>query len=378
MRLVSLNKDPKITVKEDIATFLNPDYIYIPIWENKLLVQQNTKVLKGSYIFQNNRMITSPISGTVIGLKVEQNTKYVVIQNDYKEKRINSKRPNINKLNIDTILSSLELHSEKRLLNIFRSLKKTTNIIINVIDDEPYSKTRIMLMKEHITEVLNLINELSLIYHSQKNIICFKASESSLVEECLNIIGSYPNINMALVDDLYLLGENFYLVNYLSYKEENCLCISIEDLLKLYSLIYNNDNDYEKLITISGDALKNTGQVFKVKKYTDAMELINKKIKLQPGKVVYFAGGVMKGAIKDAHELIITDDIQVINIMQKKEVQTSACFNCGKCVNICPVNINCRLRLKQNKMDKKCLNCGLCSYICPSYIDIKKIIRGEQ
>ncbi len=378
MRLISLNKDPNISVKEEIVTFLNPDYVYIPILKEKLLVKQNTKVLKGSYIFQNNLAITSPISGKVIGLKVEKGYKYVVIQNDFQEKRVNVKRPNISHLSIKILLEALEKHEAKNLLNLFRSLKKRQNIIINVIDDEPYCKTRIMLLKENITNVLNLLSGLSLLYHSEKNIVAIKAQESSLIDECLNVIGSYPNINLALVDDLYLLGQNHYLLEHLKYDASSSLCLTIEELLRLYDLIYNNGYSHEKLITISGSAIAGAGQVFKVKKYTDAHELIIKNYHLKAADIQYVKNGLMRGDITLAPDLIITDDINIINIMKKEEDKCLPCFNCGKCVSICPVKIDCRRVLKQKRRDPRCLNCGLCNYICPSNIKLKEIIRGEE
>ena len=379
MKLISLKKDENIKISSDIKTFLNPDYVYIPSFSKKIIVKQNAKVIKGDLLFKNSYE-KSPISGEVIGLKKSQvNGKYtdcIVIKNDYKEKRNILKRPDITKLTIDILLETLENHHDKELFQIFKSLKKTNNIVLKVFDEEPYSKNSIMLFKENLNEVLDMLDSLHLLYHSKKNILVVKGKESSIINECLNTIGSYPSINLSIIDDIYFMSQNKYLLDYLHLNEYETLTLSVNDLVKLYHYIYHNEEEYDKFITISGDGISN-GLVLRVKKYTSLNEILKKYFKIE-NNVLYIENGLLTGYEINKNDAIIGNDTKVINIMLDKKIKESPCFNCGKCLSICPVNINPIKCLKQKKIDKRCINCGLCNYICPVYLDLKRYVRGEK
>ena len=57
MKLITLNKDPNIKIDNKLTYFLNPDYVYIPIFKNKLKVKQNEYICKGDVIFINNLLL---------------------------------------------------------------------------------------------------------------------------------------------------------------------------------------------------------------------------------------------------------------------------------------------------------------------------------
>ena len=380
MKLISLKKDENIKVALDIKSFLNPDYVYIPSFSKKIIVKQNAKVVKGDLLF-NNSNEKSPISGEVIGLKkMQASGKYtdcVVIKNDYQEQSHNLKSPNISKITIDILLNALENHHDKELFQVFKSLKKAQNIVLKVFDEEPYTKNSIMLFKENLNEILDMVDALQILYHSNKNIIVVKGKESSIINECLNTIGSYPTLKLSLIDDLYFMNTNKYLLDYLHLNEYETLTLSVYDVVKIYKYIYHKEDEYEKTITISGNGIKGNGLVLRVKKYTSLNEILTKYVKANKDSL-YIENGLLTGFLINKDDAIISDNTKVINIMKESKYKESTCFNCGKCLSICPVNINPIKCYKQKEKDKRCINCGLCNYICPVYLDLKKYVRGEK
>ncbi len=379
MKLITLNKDPNIKIDNKLTYFLNPDYVYIPIFKNKLKVKQNEYVCKGDVLFLNNFSVLAPISGIIYGISTcninNHQEKCLVIKNDFREKRRVIKHKTKQKLTIDSLLSTLEEYNQKHLLSIFKNIKIIDNLVISIIDDEPYNHNCIMLMKENVKEVLDMIDELSILYNTLSSTIVVKECESNIIEECLNTIGTYPNIKISLVDDLYLLERKDFLLEHLKYDSSKTLYLNIKDILDLAALLINREVNLEKYLTISGEGVM--GQVLRVKKYSNAYEVISKNIKV-PTDAIYFINGVMSGYVGSIQDLIITDDVNCINIMKKRKNIADECFNCGKCSEICPVKINPIKCMWKQKSDKRCLNCGLCNYICPVYLDLKAYVRGDK
>lgn len=95
------------------------------------------------------------------------------------------------------------------------------------------------------------------------------------------------------------------------------------------------------------------------------------------GKVLM--GGPMMGiAVTDIDTPIIKNN-NAITVLSKKAAKlpdTTACIRCGKCVDICPVNLMpARLEKAYDKRELDtlrelhvdlCINCGCCSYVCPA------------
>ena len=93
------------------------------------------------------------------------------------------------------------------------------------------------------------------------------------------------------------------------------------------------------------------------------------------------AGGAMMGSPIPTDELIITKDLGCIVVMDYEKPETSPCIKCGKCSEVCPVNLipsmimNNPDKAKELKIDK-CVSCGLCSYVCPAKIEVRNIINN--
>ena len=208
--------------------------------------------------------------------------------------------------------------------------------------------------------------------------LVFKNIDRDNIECYNNVLGTYPNIKVVLVPDLYLLGKRNLLLKHLSIDSNKVLHLNIHDIYKLYNIIKRNRSISEKLITVSGDGVINP-QVFNVKIGTNIGDLVKDNIKLKDG-VSCISNGLMAGTIVDYKKLIVTENLQGIVFTKIKECNEIKCIKCGKCSEICPMNINPEeiLHSDESKNREKCINCGLCNYICPSYIDLCGKVRGED
>lgn len=367
MKLLSLKKDPNIKINNEITYYLNPDFVYLP--GTKTLVNQDAKVTKNMEVRPN---VFSPVSGIAYGLKnclfADGIHDALVIENDFREVEKNSKNTRL-KTTIDNILQILE-QKNHRLLSKFKNQNKFTNIIINAIDDEPYVYNNIFILKENIIELLELFDELSFIYKSDVNYLVIKNTDSSIITECLNIIGTYPNIKLILVNDEYLIKREEFLLEKLLIKGST-LHLSTEELLELHNCLKNKDNS-TKLITISGDALTSS-QVFRVKKYISYRDLLDKYLQINTTEYITVINGLMQG-FSIENDIIIDDNVFAINVMKKTKKPEEFCLNCGKCIEVCPKGVN----PLSGKNKKNCINCGLCSYICPGFVNLKKKLKDDD
>lgn len=374
MKLVKLDKDYSIKLKSQVTPYLNPDYIYIPINDNKITFKKNDEVRKGSLIFDN---IYSPVSGHIIGIK-ECITcdgvlnKCLVIANDFQEQLINrvATRRKINNLSLNDIID--DVNSE-----IARKLKQNNieQIIISGIDDEPYIANEIFIQKENTKIILETIDALVNFFGNCKTSIVIKNVDGENIEAYSNFLGTYKNIELKLVDDLYLLGEEKNLIEKLNIKG-NYLYLNASEVYELYSNIKKRKPLVEKYVTITGNGISDP-QVFEVKYGTKVSDLINSFYDINFDDFDIYVNGLMRGKKVDINKLIVTKDFDGLIIMKKDNIEEKSCIKCGKCIDICPINSNPLLAYKK---DEKvvCINCGLCTYICPSYINLRKYLNGDS
>lgn len=363
MKRINIDKDKNIYISSNITYFLNPDYVYIPIEQKKILKKLNTKIYKGDEIVSNTYC---PISGKITSI----NDKFIVIENDFRE--LIKKNINKYKLTKDNIIKMLLDYQESDLLSKFQNKNNFNSIIVNGINDNPYIYNKIFLIKEKISEILEIIDTLSVIYDAKNNLLVIKNNESNIIDECFNTIESYPNIKIALTADEYLLEKEEFLLNKLNIKD-NYLYLDINDVVHLYNLI-NGIIEDTKLITISGNVLKEN-KVLVVKKYSSLKEILLKYIKTNTKNCNIIANGLMTGYKLDLkRDLYITDDVHYINIMKKEKTSNNICIRCGKCIKICPKKVNPVLKKNINN----CIDCGLCTYICPVNINLRYFIKGDK
>ena len=380
-KLVELEKDETVQVSSNILNYEQPDAIYLPL-ENSatLLVKLNESVKIGNPIYKTKtEVITSPISGVVESVATVTTlngpTKALKIRNDFEEQKRLAPASNIfHKLSKDHLTKLLKLQFKIDMTNI-------DTLILNAIDDDIYTLTSNFYLLLYYEGFLELLDEFFNIFSLKRLIICVKETSGENITKLMECLGMYPNIELKIVPNLYLLGENSILINYLELTENNPVAIKTNAFYDIYNLIKRNRQKTDKLITISGICLKNPS-IIKVKVGTNLQDIITNLITLTSSDIIYIANGLLKGTIINPDHFIIDDNIDSILIMPKKEPpKEGKCINCGACENICPVGLNPLLFANPTyytKAQTKCLKCGLCSYICPVYINFNKYERRSN
>lgn len=365
----------EIKIKE-ITNLLDVDYIYLPYDKNmNLHVKDREYIYKNQLILDSEtKKINSSVSGNILGLTSINNKKYIVVENDFKEKqekRYGCKK-NINKYTKEEFA---DLINDYRILNNFDINSKV--LIVSGIDEYIGEVTYTTLMKEYTTQFLECIDAIIDIMNIRKCFLAINNNDVECVNMLLNNIGTYPKIDLKMFSYDYSIGNKNILINKLTnYKNKNysILYLNIKDVLNLYNLLKMRRPLSETYITLTGDLLDYT-KVLRVKIGTNLNDILCRyNIDKRDNIVV---NGLLNGIKIDSTNFIIDSNVRSIFINNLEKYKETKCINCGMCINNCPVNINPKYMhfnndKKANLYKSKCVNCGICSYICPSKINLRE------
>ncbi len=361
---LQINKD-NIQISSITRNKLDVENIYIPVFNTNLVnFNYNDYVYKEETIFDNK---FSSISGNLKNFKilVDENNKEITtlrIENDYKEKlkfRHGNKKY-INKYTKEEILSHIKNYVDDK----FAKNLNCENLFISCIDLDPYEANELFYLKDHTEKILETIDALIDIFNIKEAHILISSKESDVISKTLNMLGTYPKIHLKIVEYFYPLGNDIVLKKFLN-KNNSCI-LKASFLFNLYYALKRKAKVTEKYITITGNLVENP-KVINVKIGCLISEALKNNIKIKDNtNYICIANGVMSGNIVDINKLIVTNNLRSIIIEKYEEKKEYECINCGECLNVCPLNLNPKLRKKE------CIKCGLCSYMCPSNINLLK------
>ncbi len=341
--------DESIKVSNAIHNFLMPEKVYFKTTEN-LNNFENNFVYKGDYL-------TSKIISSVSGY-LSFNNNLIEIVNDYRELKKSDK--GVNKINNNYDLKYLKNILND--LNINYEEKNYQELIINAISSNPYDVTNIFLFRENIYLLLETLNALRSSLNIEKTIIYVSSNYSNIIDKILNKMGSFPYLNLKVVETIYPLANNKVLKRYLNTSKKQ-LFISLNDLYNIGYYFKKDIYPIEKLITVSGPLVENPLVVY-VKIGTLLKDILN-DIDLKEGKPLYILNNLVNGLVIKPDEYLINNDTEAILVITDEKEISFECIRCGLCHKVCP--------LKTTYGSNKCIKCGLCSYHCPA-----KINKGSE
>lgn len=404
--------------KEELIVYNKPKKVYIPLISGNdtnitILVNKGEYVYKGSIIAKRKGDFRIPIHASVSGtvLDFEERTCYngdkvkcVVIENDFKEKienKLNIKKT-INKYSKEEFL---ELIKENGIIGmggagfptyVKYEAKNIDTLIINAVECEPYIMADYALAKVKCEEILETIDAILEINKIKEAIIAIKKENVALKQIFDSFIGTYLKIKIKLVPNVYPMGWEKTLVkqvtgkDYVNYPSEIGIIVNnVSTIYAIYEALKYNKPLIERIVTFSGEGLKNPANVL-VKIGTPVQEVLE-ELKINENSIIV-AGGPMMGTKVD--DLVISSNLNCVLALKENIDKVTACIDCGKCVSVCPVKLSPVLIMKLKNKDskklksyhpEKCISCGLCSYICPAKLfvrervsEAKNIVRGDK
>ncbi len=392
MQEVTIKKDNKIVLDKTVLDFLNPKFIFIPMKEGFSI-----KVTDKSYVYKNDiiamdgdgNMLYSSISGTVLGTKTmyyafKKEVKSLVIENDFKENiraRKSSKRyiNTISKEEAESILEDITLYYKGVYLRD-KLKNKSEAIIVNAVDAEPYFGNKYHLLKNNIDDLLEAVDVIANLVEAKKVIFVIKNSDNSMVVSMMDSLGTYPNIELKLINDAYPNGLDEILEK--KFGKPGTAVFDLEEVNNIFEVLRREVPVTEKLITITGSSIKPC-KVVRVKMGSLLSEVFVNNFDFTSPKVDVYLNGMMRGEIVSSLNVVVDSDVDGILVMEKANREEEACLNCGLCSRNCPMGLNPKYVFDHKGNVKpayyeKCIKCGLCNYMCPSNRNLMSYMKGSD
>ena len=401
-------EDYKINPTKKIIDDVDIQVVYIPLttkmgYEYKPIVKPGDYVRIGTVLGKHpiaEIPLMSSVSGTVVGyqekyISSSKLSKCIVIENDFKEKYEGKvgKKSNITKYSKEEFIYLLKkcgitgMSGSGFPTYIKYENNKIDYLIVDGAECEIYASADSARMYNNPEEILEATDAIMEIMDIKKAYIAINEKNTIIINKFLRHINSYPNIKIYPLLDAYPNGYERYLVSEILGLTYNKLPIevgvvneNVSTIYSIYEALKYHKPQIDRIVTISGQGIKKPAN-YLLKVGTNFNELLLKTNQYKELKEpLIISGGAMMGTSIASDELIITSDTNCILILENKEYKTYPCIKCGKCSEVCPVNLIPSLIMDNKNKAKelkinKCMNCGLCSYVCPSKIEVREILK---
>ena len=274
-------------------------------------------------------------------------------------------------------------------------------VIINGAECEPYltADTRTMLdNSEAIYDGIRLLD--TYLPDVKKFIFGIESNKPECIEEMARIFRDNERVSVIPLPSLYPQGAEKVLVYNTTRavipegkfpSDVGIIIINVTTLASVAKYIKTGMPLVEKCVTLDGSAVKEPMNVT-VPIGTSIRELVEFAggFGEEVGKVIF--GGPMMGttaASLDEPITKTTNGITALNVKDSTEQEATACIHCGRCVDVCPMNLNPTGFVKalavENTEDRMarledgsinlCMECGSCSFVCPARRPLVQSIR---
>jgi Na+-translocating ferredoxin:NAD+ oxidoreductase subunit C len=270
--------------------------------------------------------------------------------------------------------------------------KKIDTIIINGAECEPYLTADSQLMIEHADEIAKGIKIIQSIIDAQVLIGIEKNKHKSI--KAMHKV-AYDQIRVLPVK--YPQGAEKVLIKSLTKRvvpagglpmDVGVIVCNVGTVYSIYEAIYKQKPLVERIVTVTGD-VKKPGN-FKALLGTPYSHLIKAAGGYAKKPKVVMCGGPMMGIAQKTDEVgLIKGNNGILVLNEDYEYPNPTdCIRCGKCMDVCPMNLvpkiiatyskNRKFDLAAGNYAMDCFECGCCNYACPSKIDILGLIKQAK
>ena len=269
-------------------------------------------------------------------------------------------------------------------------------LIINGVECEPYITSDYRLMVEYTQDLFKGIEILRKIIPSVKRtVIGIEANKPLAIEE-MTKIGKTCNVEVMPLRLRYPQGAEKMLIDATTGRtvpvsklpmDVSVLVVNIATLYAIYEAVAKDKPLIERLVTISGDAIKEHKNVW-LPLGTPISHVVEQCGGLISENVLVLAGGPMMGASVPNLDQCVNKGTNSLLFLDKDKMPKDIeypCIKCGRCGNACPLRLSpteiahtakAKIKDKLNSLDiATCFECGCCTYICPSKIPLVQWIR---
>ncbi len=267
--------------------------------------------------------------------------------------------------------------------------KKIEYVIINGAECEPYLTSDYRAMLENSDEIVEGLKILLKVFGLNTGYIAIETNKPEAIAKMTERAEKEKEVSIKVikVKTKYPQGSEKHLIKAVTGRavppgklpmDVGVVVDNIDTCAAIARTFMFGTPLMRRIVTVSGDCIQNPSN-FRVRIGTNMEEVIEKSggFKKTAAKVVM--GGPMMGLALSSTNVPVVKGCSGIlafseDMISKKKRQN--CLRCGKCVEICPMNLLPNM-IKEavvsddlEKLDKlhvaDCIQCGSCSYTCPA------------
>lgn len=279
-------------------------------------------------------------------------------------------------------------------------------LIINGAECEPYITSDHRVMLERAEEMIKGILILQHMFNGIPIYIGIERNKPDAIETLEKAAKDYEKIMVIPLIVKYPQGGEKQLIKAILNREVpskglpmdvGVVVQNVATVLAIHDAFYHKRPLMERVVTISGNLVKNPGNI--MLPVGTPISYVMEKFEIDPQKVhVMISGGPMMGKTSYSFESPVTKTTSALLFFDESHIigrEENACIRCGSCIKACPMGLavaqytemikanNIAPSVRDSIMD--CIECGSCSYVCPADRRLvhwmrfgKNIIRREN
>jgi len=276
-------------------------------------------------------------------------------------------------------------------------------LIINGCECEPYITCDYRIMLEQTDKIIAGVKLARRASGCSRAIIAIEDNKPEAIDVMNSALKSFANgddINVVPVRTKYPQGGERQLIKAILKKDVptggippmiGVVVLNVATVAAIAEAVISDLPLTHRVVTVTGEAIAKPGNYnFPIGMSVENIIEFCGGVTQQSAKVVL--GGPMMGiAIADLKPPI-TKTTNAVTVLTKEQIgrakyarRQTACIRCGRCLEVCPENLNpTRIAhaVKYNLLDlaeryymSACIECGCCSYVCPANIEVTGYIK---
>ncbi len=276
------------------------------------------------------------------------------------------------------------------------AMGKVDTLIANACECEPYITADDSLLRtepEHVLEGMAILKEL---LQPSRLVLAVEDNKAQAIEKLHSILGSYPDIELAVLPTRYPQGAEKQLIQALTGREVcpgqlpvsvGCAVFNVSTFAAIYRAVRLGKALTQRIVTVSGEAISEP-QNFIVPIGTSFHDLVEAAGGLHDRTERVISGGPMMGvAQSDLRVPVVKATNSILCLLKDLNgaAENPVCLRCGKCVGVCPMKLqplylyrftNAKRTDELNRLHiLDCIECGCCSFTCPGKLPLTETFR---
>ena len=379
------------------------------------IVQVGDYVKVGQKIGEAAGFISAPVhssvSGTVVAIEPRMHATRgcemtaVVIESDGKNELHESVKPHksYEELTPDEII---EIIKEAGIVGMggagfptcvkLKPAKPVDTILLNGCECEPMLTADHRVLLEFADDIIYGLKAILKTTGAEKGLIVIEDNKPDAIEHLQAKVADLDNIDVFVAKTKYPQGAEKTLIKRVMGRivpngglpaDVGVVVSNISTVKAISDAIQTGMPLIERVATVTGPKIKNPGN-FIVKIGTNVQELIDYCGGTTEDDVLIKMGGPMMGfELKDLNVPMMKGSNGIIAI-DTDETEEVACIKCGRCVDVCPMELSplyfAKYADEQNWQGMKdmnvmnCVECRCCDFICSSKIPLVSKIKAGK